>query len=83
LSSFSGSNRRHCPTAVPLGAIQCHVGGLQQHIRISSVAGREGDPDARAEQNSVSRDVTGRAHRADDALGQARGVARVTRATLK
>ena len=54
--------------ATLLGAVERHVGALQQLIRAHAVAGIEADADARGDVQLVAVDVEGRADRLEDLL---------------
>ena len=56
-----------------LGAIQCHVGILQELIRVVAVVGRNRDPDARADDDMVIAEFERHAQGLDNARGQRGG----------
>jgi hypothetical protein len=73
------------PRASPigLGAVEGHIGILEQLVGVTAVAGRQGDADAGADDHLLAADLEGLSQGSDHALGQGRGFLGVAQRLLQ
>ena len=68
---------------VGLGAVERHVGVLEQEIGVAAVARRQRDADAGADHHLVAADLEGLGKACDDALGERAGLLGVAQGVLQ